>query len=361
MRVGFATVGRGTVSVDGTVIVDENVEAEDDGDLGASILAPPTAAKEITVTAGTPIDIRFEYQLRGRTGPLAGLLWLRLGTEPAAIDEDELITAAAQAAADADVALVVVGTNSLVESEGFDRTSLALPGRQDDLVRAVAAANPHTVVLVNAGSPVLMPWRDDVAAVLVGYFGGQEFGNAVTDVLLGVVEPGGRLPTTWPADEADVPVLSVTPVGGAVDYAEGIHIGYRAWLKHGAAPAYWFGSGLGYTDIGIVGVDAPSSVSIGEPVPVTVEVENRGERAGKQVVQVYAERPDSDVDRPVRWLVGFAPIRVPAGEKAKVQVDVPTRLLAYWQDGWQYEPGRYALRVGTSAVDLPFSAAVELA
>ena len=361
VRVGFATVGRGTVSVDGTVIVDENVEAEEGGDLGASILAPPTAAEEITVTAGSPVDIRFEYQLRGRTGPLAGLLWLRFGTEPAAIDEDELITSAAQAAADADVALVVVGTNSLVESEGFDRTSLALPGRQDDLVRAVAAANPHTVVLVNAGSPVLMPWRDDVAAVLVGYFGGQEFGNAVTDVLLGAAEPGGRLPTTWPADEADVPVLSVTPVDGAVDYAEGIHIGYRAWLKHDAAPAYWFGGGQGYTDIGLVGVDAPSSVSVGETVPVTVEVENRGARAGKQVVQVYAERPDSDVDRPVRWLVGFAPIRVPAGEKAKVQVDVPTRSLAYWQDGWQYEPGRYALRVGTSAVDLPFSAAVELA
>lgn len=361
VRVGFATVGRGTVSVDGTVIVDENVEAEDGGDLGASILAPPTAAEEITVTAGTPVDIRFEYQLSGRTGPLAGLLWLRLGTEAAAIDEDELIASAAQAAAEADVALVVVGTNSLVESEGFDRTSLALPGRQDDLVRAVAAANPHTVVLVNAGSPVLMPWRDDVAAVLVGYFGGQEFGNAVTDVLLGAAEPGGRLPTTWPADEADVPVLSVTPVDGAVDYAEGIHIGYRAWLKHDAAPAYWFGGGQGYTDIGLVGVDAPSSVSVGEAVPVTVEVENRGARAGKQVVQVYAERPDSDVDRPVRWLVGFAPIRVPAGEKAKVQVDVPTRLLAYWQDGWQYEPGHYALRVGTSAVDLPFSAAVELA
>jgi beta-glucosidase len=361
VRVGFATVGRGTVSVDGTVIVDENVEAEDGGDLGASILAPPTAAEEITVTAGSPVDIRFEYQLGGRTGPLAGLLWLRFGTEPAAIDEDELIASAAQAAADADVALVVVGTNSLVESEGFDRTSLALPGRQDDLVRAVAAANPHTVVLVNAGSPVLMPWRDDVAAVLVGYFGGQEFGNAVTDVLLGAAEPGGRLPTTWPADEADVPVLSVTPVDGAVDYAEGIHIGYRAWLKHDAAPAYWFGGGQGYTDIGLVGVDAPSSVSVGEAVPVTVEVENRGARAGKQVVQVYAERPDSDVDRPVRWLVGFAPIRVPAGEKAKVQVDVPTRLLAYWQDGWQYEPGHYALRVGTSAVDLPFSAAVELA
>ena len=94
----------------------------------------------------------------------------------------------------------MVGTNSKVESEGYDRGSLALPGRQDDLVRAVAAANPRTVVVVNAGSPVALPWRDEVAAVLLGYFGGQEFGNALADVLHGVAEPGGRLPTTWPRE-----------------------------------------------------------------------------------------------------------------------------------------------------------------
>ncbi len=360
VRVGFAAVGHGQVYLDGELIVDEIAESEH-ADLGAALMAPPTAAAEVNLTAGTAVELRFEYELAGRTGPLAELLWLRFGTEPTAVDSDALITAAAEAAAKANVALVVVGTNSAVESEGYDRTSLALPGRQDDLVRAVAAANPRTVVLVNAGSPVLMPWRDRVAAVLVGYFGGQEFGHAVADVLLGAAEPGGRLPTTWPTADADVPVLSTVPVNGALDYAEGIHIGYRAWLKQDAAPAYWFGSGRGYTDIALVGVDAPASAAAGESLPVTVEVENRGERAGKQVVQVYAERLGSAVDRPVRWLVGFAPVRVPAGEKARLQIGVPTRLLAYWQDGWRYEPGAYQLRVGTSAVDLPLTAKVELA
>lgn len=215
-------------------------------------------------------------------------------------------------------------------------------------------------MLVNAGSPVLMPWRAQVAAVLVGYFGGQEFGHAVADVLLGVAEPGGRLPTTWPAAEADVPVMSTAPTGGVLEYAEGIHIGYRAWLRQDAAPAYWFGSGQGYTDIALVGVHAPASVTAGETFPVTVDVENRGARDGKQVVQIYAERPVSVVDRPVRWLVGFAPARVPAGQRAQVLLTVPTRLLAYWQDGWRYEPGAYQLRVGTSAVDLPLTAKVEL-
>jgi beta-glucosidase len=359
VRVGFAAVGHGKVYLDGELIVDEIAESEH-ADLGAALMAPPTAAADVNLTAGTPVTLRFEYDLSGRTGPMADLLWLRFGTEPVAMDADALIAAAAEAAAKADVALVVVGTSSAVESEGYDRTSLALPGRQDDLVRSVATANPHTVVLVNAGSPVLMPWRDQVAAVLVGYFGGQEFGRAVADVLLGSAEPGGRLPTTWPAAEADVPVLSTTPKDGVLDYAEGIHIGYRAWLRHDAKPAYWFGSGKGYAHITLIGAEAPASVVAGESFPVPVEVINRGERDGKQVVQVYAERPDSAVDRPVRWLVGFAPVRVPAGETARVQITVPTRLLAYWQDGWQYEPGTYQLRVGTSVTDLPLTAKLEL-
>src|SRR4029077_3350014 len=108
--------------------------------------------------------------------------------------------------------------------------------------------------------------------------------------------------------------MSTTPVNGVLDYAEGIHIGYRAWLRQDTAPAYWFGSGLGYADITVTGVDAPASVTAGETFPVTVEVKNRGGRDGKQVVQIYAERPGSAVDRPVRWLVGFAPARGPAGQ-----------------------------------------------
>ena len=273
VRIGFAAVGHGKVYLDGELIVDETAVSEH-ADLGAALMAPPTAAAEVSLTAGTPVELRFEYDLAGRTGPLADLLWLRFGTEPAAADADALIAAAAAAAARADVALVVVGTNSVVESEGYDRASLALPGRQDDLVRAVAAANPRTVVLVNAGAPVLLPWRDQVAAVLVGYFGGQEFGHAVADVLLGAAEPGGRLPTTWPAAEADVPVLSTTPAGGKLDYAEGIHIGYRAWLRQDAAPAYWFGAGLGYTDIAVTGV---SRAGLGQR-----RGDLRGDRRGRQ-------------------------------------------------------------------------------
>jgi beta-glucosidase len=358
-RLGLAAVGSGRIFLDGEMVLDAVAESDSD-DPGEGVLNPPSVTTEVRLTAGTPVDLRLELDLSGRSGPMENLLGLRLGTEHVEVDADLLIAQAAEAARRADAALVVVGTNADVESEGFDRSTLALPGRQDDLVRAVAAANPRTVVLVNAGSPVLMPWRDQVAAVLVGYFGGQEFGSAIADVLLGVAEPGGRLPTTWPAAEEDVPVLSTTPVGGRLQYGEGIHIGYRAWLRHDARPAYWFGSGRGYAEIGLVDAQAPDMAAPGDVVAVSVDVENGSGRDGKQVVQVYAERPDSRVERPVRWLVGFAAVRVPAGQRARADVAVPTRLLANWDDGWQYEPGDYLLRIGTSAVDLPLSATVRL-
>lgn len=359
VRLGIALVGTARLYVDDELLVDERLRPSEAA-LGAAFTNPPTAATEVHLIAGTPVDLRLVYDLRRRRGFNARAMSLRLGTEPADVDADALIAEAATAAAAADVALVVVGTNSIVESEGYDRTTLALPGRQDDLVRAVVAANPRTVVLVNAGAPVLLPWRDDVAALLVGWFGGQEFGNAIADVLLGVSEPGGRLPTTWPAEEADVPVLSCTPVDGALEYAEGVHIGYRAWLRQATPPAYWFGAGGGYTRIEVTDVGAPATATPGDVVTVTAAVANRGQREGKQVVQVYAERHESAVDRPVRWLVGCAPVRVPAGSSARVEVAVPTRYLAHWGDGWQYEPGAYVLRVGTSAVDLPLETTLTL-
>lgn len=356
---GFAATGHGRFWVDGELLIDAVVVPEGD-DLGAAFLSPATKAVPVDLVEGASVEVRFVYASPERTDALAGALSLNVGTQPTATDADALIADAVATAAAADVALVVVGTNARVESEGFDRDSLALPGRQDDLVRAVAAANPRTVVLVNAGSPVLMPWRNDVAAVLVGWFGGQEFGHAISDVLLGVVEPGGRLPTTWPAAEPDVPVLETVPTDGVLVYEEGIHVGYKAWLRAGAEPAYWFGHGLGYTDIALSHLVAPGAASAGEIVEVSVIATNTGSRDGKQVVQVFAERADSTIERPVRWLVGFAPVRVAAGRSERVSIDVPTRLLAHWADGWQYEPGTFTLRAGTSAVELPLSAKVTL-
>ena len=360
MRIGFATIGAGIVTVDGERVVETDLEPVGN-DLGAAFLNPPSATGPVVFVEGRPVEISFELDLAGREDFLIGALSFQFGTEPDHADPDALIAEAVAAARTAEVALVVVGTNALVESEGWDRTTLTLPGRQDDLVRAVAAVNPRTVVLVNSGSPVLLPWRDEVAAVLVGWFGGQEFGRAVADVLTGRSEPGGRLPTTWGAREVDVPILDTHPKDGLVEYGEGVHIGYRAWLRQPAIPpAYWFGAGRGYTDLPLVRVHAPATATAGETVTVSVGVENRGERDGKQVVLVFAEKPDSAVDRPVRWLVGFSSVRVPAGGSAVADIPIPVRLLAHWDDGWRYETGEYVLHVGTAAADLPLSTTLTL-
>ncbi|WP_431219909.1 beta-glucosidase family protein [Leifsonia xyli] len=356
-RLGFASSATGRVIVDGEILLEATPEAVGE-DLGAAFLAPPAASTPVTFEAGRSRRVRIELEPKRMEGGLSNAFSVTIGTEPVDADADGLIAAAAAAAAEADVAVVVVGTNSRVESEGFDRTDLRLPGRQDDLVRSVLAANPRTIVVVNAGSPVELPWREDAAAVLLTYFGGQEYGNAVADMLAGTREPGGRLPTTWPAAMADVPVLDVTPVDGVVRYDEGIHIGYRAWLRAGSTPAFPFGHGLGYTGWELS--DATTEGFAGGTAVVRATVTNTGARAGKHVVQLYAERPGSTVDRPVRWLVGFAVVRAAAGESRAVAIPVPRRAFAHWQDGWQEEPGDYTLRIGSSVADLPLAVTVTL-
>lgn len=361
VRLGAATVGKTRLYVNDVLVHEGNIEVEGK-DIAESFLAPPSSTTEIAVEAGVPLDVRVDLDTAERSGPLDNALSVTLGTEPADADPEMLITEAAKAARKADVAVVVVGTNARVESEGYDRTTLDLPGLQDRLVHAVAAANPRTIVIVNAGSPVIMPWRHEVAAILIGYFGGQEFGNALTDILTGTVEPGGRLPTTWPATQGSVPVLNTTPdADGKLRYDEGIHIGYRAWLKTGATPAYEFGYGLGYTTWTLDTVDGPDGpLTPGEAIPVSVTLTNKGERSGKQVIQVYAEKKDSAVERPVRWLIASTPVWAQPGETVTATLEVPTRHLAYWDNGWTYEPGEYSLRIGTSVSELPITRVVRL-
>jgi beta-glucosidase len=180
-------------------------------------------------------------------------------------------------------------------------------------------------------------------------------------MLLGVAEPGGRLPTTWPATLEDVPVINVTPTDGEVSYDEGIHIGYRAWLKAGVAPAYEFGFGLGYTTFGIADASVSStSVAPGDGLQVSVSVTNTGARTGKQVVQVYASRGESTIDRPVRWLVGYATVTLDAGVTQSVTVTVPGRSFSHWAEGWAYEAGEFTLSIGTSVSTLPLSISVNV-
>ncbi|MDQ0663007.1 beta-glucosidase [Arthrobacter ulcerisalmonis] len=351
-HLGVGTVGRIRLSLRGEEVF--NGEIEDDTDvLGAALFDPPKTVHAVATAAGESVRIEAVFELpQEQAIPFTAIL---LGEETVVADPQAEIDAAVKAAQAADVAIVVVGTSAAIESEGFDRKNLDLPGLQNQLVEAVAAANPRTVVVVNSGSPVLMPWLDKVGAVLLGWFGGQEFGRAIADILLGAEEPGGRLPTTWPAALEDVPVLNTTPVDGKVVYSEGIHVGYRAWLKQqaagGAAPALPFGFGLGYTTFELGTPHAPQSVPAGKDVVVHVPVRNIGGRAGREVVQVYLDRPESSVDRPVRWLAGYAGTHLAPNGTSSVEVRIPARSFAHYDGGWQLERGTFRILVGRHAAD----------
>jgi beta-glucosidase len=312
-------------------------------DRAGLLLSPREERVTVPLAAGVPVEV----VLRQSIAPgLAHTVSTTLGHRAPGPDADGLIAEAVAVAAGADVAIVVVGTTEQVESEGFDRTSLALPGRQDELVARVAAANRRTIVVVNAGSPVLLPWAEDVAAVLLTWFPGQEAGAALADVLLGVAEPGGRLPTTWPRRERDCPVLGIAPRDGVVAYDEGVFIGYRGWLRAGTEPLYAFGHGRGYTTWAYETLAASAAEAV-------VTLTNTGARPGREVVQVYV-RPTgaAAADRPQRWLAGFASIGADAGETVTVRVPLPERTWQVWAGGWRTVPGTYEV-VAARALDNP--------
>ena len=322
--VSLTSVGPTVLRIDGEVVVDLSVPQ-----LGGSYfgLGSPEIRVELPCEAGVSRQVEIELgaversQLRG------------MAVGAVAPATDDALARAVAAASEADVAVVVVGTNADWETEGEDRTNLALPGAQDELVRRVAAVNPRTVVVVNAGSPVAMPWIDDVAAVLMVWFPGEEFGDALADVLFGVAEPGGRLPVTFPKRLEDTPAFLHHP--GAHDrteYAEGLLIGHRWYDARGIEPLFSFGHGMGYTTWEVVSAHTSATSGGGAAVGVTVDVtvRNTGRRAGSTVVQCYVEPVVAREGRPVRTLQGFAKIHADPGAESTVRIVLPERAFSRW-------------------------------
>ncbi len=368
-RLAIRGAGRFRLEAGGVTLFDGVVEVEGT-DPAAAFLNPPEAVFALELTGSAPVEVSVTHTLAEASAFAGfGLVSFALGHSEPVATADELIEEAVALAAAADVAVVVVATTEEVESEGVDRADLALPGRQDELVARVAAVNPRTVVVVNAGAPVLMPWRGDVAAVLLTWFPGQEAGAALADVLLGLAEPGGRLPTTWPAEEADSPVWGVETTGGALGYDEGLFIGYPAWQRRaGAEPAYWFGHGLGYTDwayegleLRLTGTATDADDPCADLAEAVVRVRNTGARAGRETVQVYLAPDGADRSRPDRRLAGFAVVEAGPGEAAEVRVRLPLRAFQTWGDaGWTLRPGTYAVEAGRSAADRRLAVALDV-
>ncbi|MBT2440265.1 glycoside hydrolase family 3 C-terminal domain-containing protein [Streptomyces sp. ISL-36] len=354
----FGTRGLGafTLTVAGETVYDGVQAMGPETDPFEAFFGAPVERAKVALTAGETVEVSLLHPLdREFAAPLPAVMFSFVHLGPRR-DPDELIAEAVAAARAADTAVVVVATTERVESEGFDRKDLALPGRQDELVRAVAAVNPNTVVVVNAGSPVEMPWREDVAAILLSWFPGQEGGAALADVLTGAEEPGGRLPTTWPAALADAPVTGTTPTDGELPYAEGVFIGYRAWDRAGTLPAYAFGHGLGYTTWSYDSLEATSERA-------TVRITNTGTRPGRETVQIYLAPLSDTVERPERWLAGFGSVEAAPGESVEIEIPLPRRAFEIWDEernAWIHVPGAYEVRAAHSLADTRLTAALEV-
>jgi beta-glucosidase len=350
---------------------------------GALALLDQYGEAEVSLRAGEPVEIFLTLEAPSRTGGV------EVCVQPP--ERSDLVERAVEAARDADAVVVVVGTTPEHETEMADRRSLVLPGDQDALVSAVAAVNPRTVVVVNSGGLVELPWIDDVAAGLMCWFGGQAMPTALVDVLVGAAEPGGRLPATLPVRLEHSPSFDNFPgENGQVRYGEGLFMGYRGHDRRSIAPRFAFGHGLSYTQFawGTPELSA-QCVRPGDTVVVSVPVTNTGTRAGSDVVQCYVAPQCPRLVRPAKELRAFAKVRLAPGETTVVDLELDERAFAYWDPGqpdwdqvwarvepvafvdptprrdrrapgWQVDPGVYDLLVARSADDVAHTLRVEL-
>ena len=345
-KLSVVQAGRARVLVDGEMFLD-NWNPTERGEAFYGM-----GSKELTDTIDLTAGRRYDVVVEAiPAAPALG--GLSVGLEPPAADD--LIERAVSAARAVDAVVCIVGSDGQWETEGNDRESMTLPGAQDDLVRAIAATNPRTIVVVNAASPIDMPWADDVAAIMQCWFAGEEWGNALADVLSGDVPPSGKLPTTIPLSIEDTPAFSNYPgADGKVHYAEGVFVGYRWYDAKDIEPRFCFGHGLSYTtfDIGEVQSSAAAgSTSVWLEIPVT----NTGTRRGSEVVQCYVADLDASVARPPQELKAFAKVVLDPGETTKVTLVLDRRAFAFWDaegHDWMVEPGEFELRIGTSSRDI---------
>lgn len=353
-RIGAHAAGYARVLVDGKLVLDCGADKWVKGRTFFEEGNDEITA-DLDLTAGQPIQIEVEFQSKKADNLIFNALRVGIGRPLGDAD----IAEAAKVAAAADTAIVFVGRSGEWDTEGSDLENITLPGRQNELVAAVAAANPRTVVVLQTGGPVEMPWINDVAAVMQSWYPGQEAGNAIADVLYGDAEPSGRLSQSFPVRFSDNPAHSQDPLvypglDGHVRYDEGVFIGHRHYDARGIDPLFAFGYGLGYTTFELSDLTA-------SPDGISVTVTNTGERAGSTVVQVYVGEDAPVVDRPIRELKGFAKVKVDPGQSTRVQIALPDRAYAYWDTDtrcWRINGGKFTISVGQSSRDLPLTATV---
>lgn len=344
-QLGMTTDDGFRLFLDGKLVVDNWVDQSE---------MSRTAMVELE--GGRSYDIRAEYY-ENVGAASAKLGWL----EP---DEGSLKQAVA-AARSSDVAILVVGLSFQSEGEGCDRVNMDLPGRQAELIEAVAAANSNTIVVLNNGTPLVMtPWLDKVAAVVEAWYPGIEGGNAIANVLFGDVNPSGKLPVTFPKKLEDSPSFGNYPgANGVVKYVEGIFVGYRYYDTKNVEPLFPFGYGLSYTKFEYSNLKISPAADAAGKVVVKLDVKNVGDRAGAEVVELYVHDVESSVERPAKELKAFKKVQLAPGEKQTVSLTLDKRAFSFYDDkqhGWRLDPGKFEILVGSSSRDIRIKGSLTL-
>ncbi len=354
---GLMSVGLSRLLIDGREHIDNWTQQSFGGDYVG--MGSTEVQTTVTVEANQTYLLTLEFA-RSDT-PIAAI---HLGCLPPA--PADALERAARLAATSDAAIVCVGFGGEWQSEGFDRQSLGLPGKQDELIEQVAAANPRTIVVLNTGSPISMPWLSSVAAVLQAWYPGQECGNAIADVLFGDITPSGKLAQTFPLRLEDTPTyLDFPGENGKIYYGEGVFVGHRFYEKRKIAPLFPFGFGLSYTSFSYSELRlSKQEISPNEPLEVSITVSNTGQRMGKEIVQVYVRDELASLSRPEKELKAFAKVQLEPGERRTLTLSLTRDALAYYDDlthEWVAEAGTFEVLVGASSQDIRASSSFTLA
>lgn len=354
-------LGHAKVFLDGRTILDHRAAQEHfHGHPENFEYTLPIQTVEVDLVGGAPIEMIIELHKPAEDA----VGWLRVYAAAIAdLEGNDLVAEAARAAAASDAAVIIAGMPVNFETESRDRPHMRLPGGQNRLIAAVAAAQPRTVVALNVGSPVEMPWIDTVPAVLLTWFSGQEGARALARLLLGQANPSGHLPITFPQRIQDNPTYSTYPGSRANPYSEGILVGYRWYDHREIAPLFPFGHGLSYTTFAIEAPEVPGQSAIGSTVEVACTVINTGTRSGSVAVQVYVHDEVCPHVRPPQELKAFAKVHLKAGERRRVAFPLPERAFSYVDPDtlrWRCDAGRFEIRFGLSSRDLRATGTVEL-
>jgi beta-glucosidase len=359
MQIGLCVIGRARLYVDGKEVIDLYTSHPEKTHATPMFnAASMEKVGEISMEAGRQYAITVilanDSVIPGMGALNAG--GLRIGLCPKFSAETALSSAIALAK-EVDIPIVIAGLNADYETEAADRENLDLPPGIDNLITSILSANPNTVIITQSGTPILMPWVSHAPTVLHAWFGGQETGHAIADVLFGMTNPSGRLSLTFPARLEETPsFLTFGKADRELYYGEGVFLGYRYAEKLKFRPMFWLGYGLSYTSFSYSNLQMPAEVMLDEQsnktFRVSVDVRNDGELNGAEVVQFYVRDHKSAVQRPEKELKGFTKVFVPAGKTVRAEVELDKYALSFWSEedkAWVAEQGTFSISIGRSA------------